>query len=306
MRFILCAALFSAASLSTLAASCEGLSSLQLPDTKITLAQTVVSGGFAPMNGRVGKSAANPYESVPAFCRVAATLTPSKDSDIKIEVWLPVSGWNQKFQAVGNGGWAGTISYNNLAQGVKDGYATASTDTGHSENGGSFVLGHPEKLIDFSWRSEHEMAVKGKAIVAAFYGNAAKRSYWNGCSTGGRQALKEAQKFPDDFDGIIAGAPANRNLTSFWDGVLMFKDAGSQVPASKFPMIHQAVLDACDAKDGLKDGLIADPRKCDFNPAVLLCKGEDSATCLTAKQVETVQKIYTPIKDPRTGRELGP
>jgi feruloyl esterase len=183
----MCAALFSAASLSAIAASCESLSSLQLPDTKITLAQTVASGGFAPVNGRAGNGGANPYESLPAFCRVAATLTPSKDSDIKIEVWLPVSGWNQKFQAVGNGGWAGTIGYNNLAQGVKDGYATAGTDTGHTGNAGSFVLGHPEKLTDFAWRSEHEMAVKGKAIVAAFYGNAAKRSSPT-ISTGSSQA----------------------------------------------------------------------------------------------------------------------
>lgn len=306
MRSILCAVLFSAASLSALAASCESLISLQLPNAKITVAQTVAPGGFAPMNGRAGNSGANPFESVPAFCRVAATLTPSKDSDIKIEVWLPVSGWNQKFQAVGNGGWAGVIGYNNLAQGVKDGYATAGTDTGHTENGGAFVLGHPEKLIDFAWRSEHEMAVKGKAIVAAFYGTAAKRSYWNGCSTGGRQALKEAQMFPDDFDGIIAGAPANRNLAQFWDGVLMFKEPGSQIPASKFPMLHQAALNACDSKDGLKDGLISDPRRCDFDPVVLLCKAEDGPTCLTDKQVETARKMYEPVKNPRTGRELGP
>jgi len=306
MRPFVCAALLSAASLPVLAASCESLSSLQLPDAKITLAETVAAGAFAPPNGHGGQGGVNPYESVPAFCRVSATLTPSSDSDIKIEVWLPTSGWNQKFQAVGNGGWAGVISYSALAEGVKNGYATASTDTGHAGNGGSFVLGHPEKLIDFSWRSEHEMTVTGKAIVAAFYGNAAKRSYWNGCSTGGRQALKEAQKFPDDFDGIIAGAPANRNLTSFWDGVLMFKEQGNQVPSSKFPMLHQAVLDACDAKDGLKDGLIADPRKCDFDPAVLLCEGEDSPTCLTAKQVETVRRLYEPVTDPRTGRQLGP
>jgi len=306
MRSIVCAAVFSAVALSALGASCENLISLQLPDTKITRAQTVASGGFTPANGRATKGGTNAYESVPAFCRVAATLTPSKDSGIKIEVWLPVSGWNQKFQAVGNGGWAGVIGYNNLAQGVKDGYAAAGTDTGHSENTGSFVLGHPEKLIDFAWRSEHEMAVKGKAIVAAFYGAAAKRSYWNGCSTGGRQALKEAQMFPDDFDGIIAGAPANRNLTQFWDGVLMFKEAGSHIPASKLPVVHQAALNACDAKDGLKDGLIADPRKCDFDPAILRCKAEDGPTCLTDKQVETARKMYEPVKNPRTGRELGP
>src|ERR1019366_2666270 len=139
MRSSVYAALFSAATLSAFAASCESLISLQLPDTKITLAQTVASGGFAPVNVRAGKDGANPYESLPAFCRVAATLTPSKDSDIKIEVWLPITGWNQKFQAVGNGGWAGMIGYNNLAQGVKDGYATAGTDTGHPGNGGSLV-----------------------------------------------------------------------------------------------------------------------------------------------------------------------
>src|SRR5689334_3584358 len=150
MRSIVYAALFSTASWPALAASCESLSSLQLPDAKITVAQTVAAGAFTAPSGRGGKGGANPYESVPAFCRVAATLTPSKDSDIKIEVWLPVSGWNQKFQAVGNGGWAGVIGYNNLAQGVKDGYATAGTDTGHAENTGSFVLGHPEKLTDFA------------------------------------------------------------------------------------------------------------------------------------------------------------
>jgi feruloyl esterase len=260
---------------------------------------------YGPERTRGKRRGQSLYESVPAFCRVAATLAPSGDSDIKIEIWLPIDGWNQKFQSVGNGGWAGTIGYNNLAEGVKAGYATAGTDTGHPGNSGSFALGHPEKLIDFAWRSEHEMTVQGKAIAAAFYGNAAKRSYWNGCSTGGRQALKEAQMFPNDFDGIIAGAPANRNLTQFWDGVLMFKETGSQV-LNKLPMIHQAVLDACDAKDGLKDGLIADPRKCDFDPAVLLCRGEDGPSCLTAKQVATVRGIYEPVKNPVTGRELGP
>ncbi len=221
-------------SFSAAAATCESLSSLQLPDAKITFAQTVAAGTFTVPNGRGGRGGANPYEALPAFCRVVATLTPTSDSDIKIEVWLPVTDWNQKFIVIGNGGWAGVIGYNNLAEGIKGGYATAGTDTGHTGNTGSFALGHPEKLADFSWRSEHEMTLKGKAIVAAFYGNAARRSYWNGCSTGGRQALKEAQQFPDDFDGIIAGAPANRSLSQFWVGWLMFREQGSQVPASKF------------------------------------------------------------------------
>ena len=136
-------------------------------------------------------------------------MKPTDDSDIKIEVWLPASGWNGKFQAVGNGGWAGVISYGAMAEALRDGYATSSTDTGHVGGSGSFALGHPEKVVDFGYRSEHEMTVKSKAIIEAFYGSAAQMSYWNGCSTGGRQGLKEAQRFPDDYDGIVAGAPAN-------------------------------------------------------------------------------------------------
>src|SRR5690349_18226905 len=164
MRSIVCTALFSAASLSALAASCESLSSLQLPDTKITLAQTVASGAFAPVNGRAGKGGANPYESVPTFCRVAATLTPSKDSDIKIEVWLPVSGWNQKFQAIGNGDAAGVISYDAMVEAIRGGYATSSTDTGHVGNTMAFALGHRDKYVDFGYRAVHEMTVAAKAI----------------------------------------------------------------------------------------------------------------------------------------------
>src|SRR5579862_5773257 len=162
MRFIILPALLGAMSFSAAAATCESLSSLQLPDAKITLAQTVAAGAFTVPNGRGGRGGANPYEALPAFCRVAATLTPTSDSDIKIEVWLPVADWNQKFIVIGNGGWAGVIGYNNLAEGIKGGYATAGTDTGHTGNTGSFALGHPEKLADFSWRSEHEMTLKGK------------------------------------------------------------------------------------------------------------------------------------------------
>jgi feruloyl esterase len=283
-----------------LAASCESLASLSLPDARITSSQVVAAGAFVPPGG--GRAAA--YKSVPEFCRVTATLTPSSDSDIKVEVWLPAADWNRKFQAVGNGGWAGVISYGALAEAVKSGYATASTDTGHSTPGGGFALGHPEKLIDFSWRSEHEMTVKAKAIVQAFYGDAPRRSYWNGCSTGGRQALKEAQMFPDDFDGIIAGAPGNRNLMALWVAHALLKDPASHIPPAKYPLIHRAVLDACDAVDGLKDGLIDDPTRCKFDPGVLLCKDADSENCLTAAQVEGTRKVYTPARNPRTGKDL--
>jgi len=282
------------------ATTCESLAQLSLPDTTITMAASVAPGAFTP------PSSPRPLKDLPAFCRVTATLKPSTDSDIKVEIWLPASGWNRKFQAVGNGGWAGVISYTALADAVKEGYASASTDTGHVGGSGSFALDHPEKLIDFGWRSEHEMTVKAKAVVQAFYGSAPRLAYWNGCSTGGRQGLQEAQRFPGDFDGIIAGAPANRSALGLWIAFATLKDPASYIPASKYPLIHEAVLNQCDARDGLKDGLIDDPRLCKFDPKVLLCKGADGPSCLTAPQVEAARKIYTAATNPRTGQEVAP
>lgn len=290
--------------LPAVAGTCEDLASLTLPNTTVTLAQPVAAGEFSAPGGRGGAPVS--YKDLPAFCRVAATLRPTSDSDIKIEVWLPSSGWNGKFQAVGNGGWAGVISYRELSEAVRRGYATASTDTGHVGGRGEFALGHPEKLIDFGYRSEHEMTLKGKAIVTAFYGSAPKYSYWNGCSTGGRQGLKEAQRFPDDYDGIIAGAPANRTALAMWIAFALLKDPTSYIPASKYPLVHKAVLDACDARDGVKDGLLEDPTRCNFDPKALLCKGADDGSCLTAKQVEAATKIYTAATNPRTGETISP
>ncbi len=286
-------------------ASCDSLAKLALKDTTITMAQVVPAGQFSPPGERQGGGrAANPYKDLSDFCRVAVTIKPTSDSDIKVEVWLPVNGWNSKFQAVGNGGWAGVISYSAMAEAVRAGYASASTDTGHVGGRGTFALDHPEKLIDFGWRSEHEMTVKAKSIIQAFYGSAPKLSYWNGCSTGGRQGLKEAQKFPDDYDGIIAGAPANRTAISLWIAHAVLKDPASYIPPAKYPVIHQAALNACDSRDGLKDGLIDDPTKCNFDPKVLLCKAGDGAECLTSPQVEAAKKIYSPAVNPRTGQQL--
>lgn len=292
------------------AATCESLGSLALPDATITSAQTVAPGEFKQPAGRetVEAAAVPTYKDLPAFCRVTATLKPSSDSDIKIEVWLPAAGWNQKYQAVGNGGWAGVISYAAMANAVRNGYATSSTDTGHVGGRGTFALGHPEKLVDFGYRAVHEMTVKAKAVIAAYYGSGPKISYWNGCSTGGRQGLKEAQRFADDFDGVIAGAQANpRTGVAFeglWLAMATLKDPASNLPKSKYSLIHNAVLQACDALDGLKDGVIDDPRKCAFDPKVLECKGADGPGCLTAPQVEAVRKIYTPATNPRTGKAI--
>ncbi len=293
------------------AAPCGSLAALALRDTTITLAQSVPAGEFAPPAGAPRPPGSGPsYKDLPAFCRVAATLKPTPDSEIKIEVWMPASGWNGKFEGVGNGGWSGAIVYPALAAALRSGYAASSTDTGHRGGGASFALGHPEKLIDFGYRAVHEMTVQAKAIIAAFYGNGPRLSYWNGCSSGGKQGLKEAQRFPRDYDGIIAGAPANYwthlMVSCLWVGQAALKDPASYIPPSKYPIIHKAVLDACDTLDGVKDGVLEDPTRCHFDPKVLECKGEDAPTCLTAPQVETARKIYAPATNPRTGKEIYP
>jgi feruloyl esterase len=247
---------------------------------------------------------------LPGFCRVVATLAPSKDSDIKIEVWMRTTGWNGKFQAVGNGGWSGDINYGGLANALRRGYASASTDTGHTGGSAEFALGHPEKLIDFAYRSEHEMTVKAKTVIAAFYGSGPKLSYWNGCSSGGKQGLKEAQKYPEDYDGIIAGAPANNWVallsSDMMNSVAMLKDPASRIPPAKLAQLHKAAVEACDALDGVKDGLIGDPSKCHFDPAVLLCKGPETESCLTAAQVKAAKSVYGPFNNPRTQKEIYP
>jgi feruloyl esterase len=296
-------------------ASCESLSSLTLGSAEITRAQLVPAGQFAATPAGVlapGAPSFLPYNALPAFCRVAATLKPSRDSDIKIEVWLPASGWNGKFEGVGNGGWAGTISVQSLARAVARGYAVAMTDAGHAgqSGDGSFAFNHPEKLVDFGYRAVHEMTVMAKALVRGYYGAAAKTSYWDGCSTGGRQGLMEAQRYPDDYDGIVAGAPANymsHLLTaSIWAAHATLKDPASYIPPAKYAAIHKAALDACDALDGVTDGFIGDPTRCRFDPKAILCRGADALTCLTAAQVEAARKIYAPAKNPRTGVEIFP
>jgi feruloyl esterase len=301
--------LSAAAAAPAVAGSCEELAGLSLPDTTITMAQSVPAGELSLPGGRGPQGVAS-YKDLPAFCRVAATLRPTSDSDIRIEVWLPspgtTPGWNGKLQAVGNGGWAGSISYREMAEALRAGYATASTDTGHPGGRGQFALGHPEKLIDFGYRSEHELTLKAKAMVNAMYGRAPQYSYWNGCSTGGRQGLQEAQRYPADYDGIIAGAPANRTALALWIAFALLKDPASYIPTSKYPLVHQAAIEACDARDGLKDGLIEDPTRCQFDPKVLLCQGPDSPSCLTAPQVEAARKIYSAATNPRTGRQLFP
>lgn len=281
------------------ATSCDQLAKLALRHSAITLAQPVAAGQLTLPPGAVPRFPGAPppdFSHLPAFCRVAATLKPTIDSEIKIEIWMPAhERWNGKIESVGNGAWAGNIGYRDLAKAISDGYAAASTDTGHTETTGAFANGHPEKLIDFAYRAVHEMTIAAKAVTAAYYGQAPMRTYFNGCSTGGRQALAEAQRYPDDYDGIIAGAAANYPShlqgAQVWTTKITNADGG-YIPPAKYPLIHDAVLAACDAMDGVQDRVLEDPRRCRFDPQTIACKGADAPTCLTAAQVEVVRKIY--------------
>jgi feruloyl esterase len=297
----------SAQAQSVSAARCEQLAaSLKLSNTTVSSATFVAAGKFVPPGGSPG--AAQAAAGLPAFCRVALTIKPTRDSDIKSEVWLPASGWNGKFLAVGNGAWGGSIQYGALGDGLKRGYAVASTDTGHTGTDASFAVGQPEKLIDFGYRSVHETAVQGKATTAALYGTAPRFSYFNGCSGGGRQSFMEAQRYPQDFDAIIAGAPGYDRTHGAFQSLraaqATHKTPASFIPATKYPAIHRAAINACDEIDGLKDGLITDPTKCTFDPAVIACQGADSASCLTPPQVAAARTIYEPVLEPKTGRQI--
>jgi feruloyl esterase len=285
----------------------EPLLDLKLPNTTIESVETIAAGAFKSPPG----TAALPFKNLPAFRRVAGVIKPTSESSIRFEVWLPVENWNGKFFGVGNGGFAGSISYADMALPLSRGYAVASTDTGHTGTAldASWAMGQPQKIIDFGHRAIHEMTVKAKAIVKANYGKALKISYFIGCSNGGRQALMEAQRYPEDYDGIIAGAPANywtRLMTQgAFIGQSMLSDAAGYIPRKKMKALETAVLASCDSVDGLKDNLLDDPTRCRFDPTVLLCNGTETDACFTAPQIETLKKIYAGLQD-SSGNQIAP
>ena len=290
------------------AATCESLSTLRMPNGKVTLAATVAPGSFAPPTGRTGgPGGVNPFTSLPSFCRVAITLTPTERSDIKAEVWLPVSGWNGKLQVVGNGNFAGTVSYPAMATALAAGYAAASTDTGHTgPPSNTFV--NPDVVIDFAHRAIHETTVAAKRAVNGFYGQAPKLSYFAGCSTGGRQALTSAQRYPEDFNGIVAGAPASYTSKQAFGQIWIYQAMAAPdaaLPREKLSLVHTAVLAACDGLDGATDGVLENPRACTFDPDVLVCReGSDPGRCLAPPQVAAVRKIYAGASNPRSGEAI--
>lgn len=291
--------------------SCAALMNLKIPGATLILAAATAAGSFAgpPLGGR---DATAPYKNVPAFCRVVALAKPTSDSEIRIELWMPAAGWNGRLMGIGNGGFAGMIDYEQLGVAVTKGYAATATDTGHSGSpiDARWALGHPEKVVDFGHRGIHEMTRVAKEVIHSFYGKGVQHSYFAGCSDGGREALMEAQRYPADYDGILAGAPAN-----YWTALLSMAAADTQaltvdpasfIPPAKIPAIASAVNAACDELDGVRDGILNDPRQCHFDPAKMQCKaGEDSDKCLTAPQATALKKLYGGLRDSR-GHELFP
>jgi feruloyl esterase len=293
--------------------ACARLTGLALPQAKVNAAVIVAAGEFSPPADLDPRLKGDPavYKTLPAFCRVAVQAAPSKDSAIDIEVWMPVEGWNGRLRGQGNGGFAGEINFRAIAGALRQGYAVVATNTGHSGKAAdaSWALGHPERVADFGYRAIHVMTGIAKTAVKAYYGKDARRSYFNGCSNGGRQGLMEAQRFPADYDGVLVGAPANywtHLLTkSIADTQATTVDPASYIPSSKVPAIAKAVNEACDAGDGLADGILDDPRRCRFDPASMLCKEADSDACLTNPQVKALRALYEGPRDAK-GRMIFP
>ncbi len=294
---------------------CERLSALSLERARVTSASFVAAGHDAIASAGVPRASSPEAPPLPAYCRVTMLLTPTPDSRINVELWLPTEHWNGKFLAVGNGGWAGRIQgYADMEEALRRGYATAGTDTGHSaEDGpnGMFALGHPEKIVDFAFRAVHDMAVQSKRIIAAFYERQLNYSYFKGCSTGGRQAVMAAQRYPGDFDGIIAGALANRHINMHTAAIArrirIERHPDEAISAAKAELVTQAVMKKCDTSE---DGFLNDPRLCSFDFSSLQCHGADAEGCLTAPELRSVETFYGGVRNSRgelifSGQVLG-
>jgi feruloyl esterase len=288
------------------AASCESLTSLSGPKATITSAESVAAGAFTPPAGGAGRQG-TAFRDLPAFCRVKATLRPTSDSDIKMEIWMPATGWSGRFQGAGSAGMGGAVPLNLIAAALKQGFASAGSDTGHEGAGSDYAPSHAERVIDFGYRAIHEMTLEAKAVVSAFYGKGPRFSYMDGCGGGAQNVESEAQRYPEDYDGLsVTGFSYNtrHKQEQMWIWEAAHKDAASNIPPDKFKVLHTAVLNKCDALDGVKDGVIEDPRRCVFDPKEIECKGADSPSCLTAPQVEAVRKIYAGPTNPRNGERI--
>ena len=285
------------------AADCGALAGKTFGDATITAATNV-----SPPSSVVGMDPPTPVAVNASFCRIQGSIKPSSDSNIAFEVWLPPqAAWNSKYEGVGNGGFAGSLIYPSMDWALEAGYAVSGTTTGHS--GGSldagWALGHPEKIVDFGWRGIHETATVSKAIIEVYYGKAPTRAYFAGCSDGGREALMEAQRFPKDYDGIVAGAPANfwtRLLTNgVWTDEALSETPDSWISPEQLSVVSDAALKACHGENGVLD----DPAECHFDPSNLLCKAGESKQCLSAPQITALKKIYSGMQD-ASGKSVFP
>jgi feruloyl esterase len=276
-------------------ARCETVGTLHREDVDATAALTA-AGSFTPPSGAA-------IADVPAFCRVQARLRPSADSDIRVELWLPERGWNGRFLGLGNGGYAGALNYPALAAGLKRGYAVAHTDMGtaptNPADAGEALIGHPDKWLDWGHRSTHLMTMLSKSVVQAYYQKPASKSYFVGCSTGGGQGLHEAQRYPYDYDGIVAGAPGHNRVAThqnvLWAFAATQRDQASYIPRETFDALAASARKSCDGADGLVDGLISRPD---------LCKPDLSI--LTPPQAEAMRKLYAGPTNLATGERIFP
>jgi feruloyl esterase len=286
------------------AATCENLVTLSLPDTTITSAVSVPGPSFTAPDGQT-------YSELPPFCEVSAVLTPTSDSLINMNLWMPTTSWNGRFEGTGNGGYAGTVAVSvpAMISGLQAGFAVAGNDMGtapSANNDGDALAGHPQKWVDFGYRATHLMTTVSKQILQSFYGQGPQYSYFNGCSTGGQQALMEAQRFPDDYNGILGGDPAN-NRTHVHTAVVWNYKAMHATPQSLFTtgqeqLITNAVLAACAVTSGglATDPFLTDPRGCGWDPSALQCASPLATNCLSADQVEAARTIYEGAHDPFT------
>ena len=294
-------------------ASCDKLATMKLAGGTITSAKFVAAGAMPAPPARGGGPAAggrgNPFADLPAVCQVAATMRPSADSNIKIEVWMPSSGWNGKLRGTGNGGLGGGTgaNANALAAAVRRGYATVGSNTGHEGNS-SYALEHPEQIKDFGYRAAHEMTAAAKTLIRSFYGSAPKLSLMAEAGGGTIAALSAAQRYPADYDGLAVVAMSSyltrHTFGQMWVWMATHKDQASFIPPDRYPALAQGALAACDAADGLKDGIIGDVESCRFDPGALQCKDAAAANCLTAPQVEAARKIYQGPRHAKSGAEI--
>jgi len=294
---------------------CEDLKNFKIAQGRVDSVDTVTPAD--PID--FGLPGLPPVPANATFCRVLVTLTPTKTSSIKSEIWLPPQeSWNGKFLGTGNGGFGGSLNAPHVAMrdGVARGYAVAGTDTGHVGKGegwtldASWALGKPEKVKDYGYRANHLTAITAKALIKAHYQKPQQYSYFQGCSNGGREALMEAQRYPGDYDGIVAGAPANswtgQAAVFSWNTKARTATPDSDLPDDKLAILQEAALKQCDLLDGVADGILENPRRCVFNPAVVQCADGNQANCLSAAQVETARKIYQGPHNSKTGAAIYP